>query len=55
MRKIYTLLVSLRKYFCLQRTNKPIMQIYELRNIDESAMQNCIEDSTMLSTAKWRY
>jgi len=39
MRKIYTLLVPLRKYFCLQRTNKQIMQIYVLRNISESAMQ----------------
>lgn len=55
MRKIHTLLVPLRKYFCLQRTNKEIVQIYELRNIDESAMQNCTEDSTMLSNAKRRY
>jgi hypothetical protein len=55
MRKINTLFIPLRKYDCLQRTNKQIRQIYELRNIDEPAMQKCTEDSTMLSTAKWRY
>jgi hypothetical protein len=55
VRKIYALFVPLRKYYCLQRTNKQIRQIYELRNIDEPAMQNCTEDSTMLSNAKWRY